>query len=165
MTIRRCVPSAALALSCAVALAACKSEPSAPAPGGGAVPSAGPAAGSEIEAGLAFLKAVARLNHKDEADAAWAELAALGAPRVRLTAAGQTAQLDIAGKTSGAHLLRFARLTSWREGATIKGVALGEVDLKIDKTDHKGPGRLLLEAKGDRWVATALEVDAAPATP
>ena len=163
MNFRRRVP-AFLALCCACALGACKSEQSAPA-SGAVAPSAGPAAGSEIEAGLAFLKVMAQLNHKDQADLAWGELAALGAPKVKLTAGGETVLLDIAGKTAGAHLLKFAKLTSLREGAIIRGVALGEVALKIDKVEHRGPGRLLLEAKGERWVATALEVDAAPAAP
>lgn len=160
MTARR--PVLIAALLCTALLAACKDGGSAAPPGGAGAPAAGPAAGSEIEAGLAFLKAVARLNHKDEAGAAWEELARLGAAKVRITAGGQAHELDAGARKSEVRLLRFARLQSWREGATIRGVTLGEVELKVDKADLKGAGRLALQAKGDRWVATALEVDVAP---
>jgi hypothetical protein len=63
----------------AAALVGCKSESSG---GSGSTSAEGPAAGSEIEASLTFLRAVAKLNHKDEADAAWAELEQLSGKKV-----------------------------------------------------------------------------------
>ena len=152
-------PASLLALCLALtATAACKSESSS---GSGDSPAAssGPAAGSEIEAGLGFLKAAAKLNHTDQADDAWAEMATFAGGKVKISAGSESGKFDLGDKHADAKLLRFSKLTSWRDGATIKGVLLGDVVLKFEKGEVRGPGKLHLEAKGDRWVARLLEVE------
>jgi hypothetical protein len=147
----------ALCLALAAATAACKSES-----GSGDSPAAassGPAAGSEIEAGLGFLKAAAKLNHKDQADDAWSEMTAFAGGKVKISAGSESGKFDLSDKKADAKVLRFSKLTSWREGATIKGVLLGDVELKFEKGEVRGPGKLHLTAKGDQWVVTLLEVE------
>jgi hypothetical protein len=159
-------PAALLALCAAftVGSIACKSDS-----GGSGSSASGPAAGSEIEAGLAFLKAVAKLNHRDQADDAWGEMSNFAGSKVKLLAGSESGRIDIAGKHTDAKLLRFSKLTTWRDGNTIKGLLLGDVELKFEKGEVRGPGKLHLDAKGDQWVATLLEVEpgepgGAPAT-
>ena len=162
----------ALFVALAFTAAACNKSDSGGGGGGGAAPAAssGPAAGSEIEAGLAFLKAAAKLNHKESVDEAWTDMAAFATSRVKLSAGSQSGKIDLGDKHSDAKILRFSKLTSWRDGATIKGVLLGDVELKFEKGEVRGPGKLHLEAKGDKWVVKELEVEpaapgAAPAAP
>jgi hypothetical protein len=148
----------ALCVALAAATAACKSESSGGS-GGSPAASSGPAAGSEIEAGLGFLKAAAKLNHKDQVDDAWTEMAAFAGGKVKISAGSESGKFDLSDKKADAKVLRFSKLTSWRDGATIKGVLLGDVELKFEKGEVRGPGKLHLQAKGDQWVATLLEVE------
>jgi hypothetical protein len=126
--------------------------------------STAPVEGTEIDAGLSFLKAAARLNHKEQQDDAWAELSVYGAPKVPITAGSETGFIDTAGRKTDAKVLRFSKLTAWKENGAVKGVLLGEVTLKFERGEVHGPGRLYLQPKDGQWIASALEVDAAAPT-
>jgi hypothetical protein len=145
--IQRALPLSALALALAATLPACKSAD---------LPD-----GSEIEAGTSFLNAFAKSAHKDEAEstAAWTDLRDLSSGKVKIKVAGQSLVLDPGGKTSEARLIRYARVTSLRDGSTVKGIHLEKLELLVGKQDHSGPAKLLMDTKGGKWVVSSIEME------
>jgi len=114
-----------------------------------------------VDAAIAFLKGFAQSQRSGEAgDTGWALAKENGAPKVALKVAGKEMEIDVAGaKSPDAHLMRFQKLSTLREGGTVKGVTLENVEMKIGNDAHSGKAKVLMEEKDGKWIVTSIEVD------
>jgi len=113
-----------------------------------------------VDAAVTFLKGLTHTSRPgEEGDMAWEAARANAAQAVTLKVAGKDLQLDLAAKKSDARLVRFQKVSTMREGATVKGVTLESVEMKIGEDAHSGKGTLRMEEKDGKWLVTALEVE------
>jgi len=113
-----------------------------------------------VDAALGFLKGLARSARKgDEGKQAWEMLKEHAGDKVALKIAGKGHDIDVAGHKSDARLLKFAKLSAWREGAHVKGVHLELMEFKVGGESHKGKGSVAMEEKDGKWTVTSIEVE------
>ena len=130
-----------------------------PAPEAVAVPKAEPER-PYVESALAFLKAFTHTSRTGPAgEQAWAELRATSIAKVPLKVAGKEMVIDTGAGLSGAQLVRFAKVSTWREALEVQGVAIEKLQLRVGDDDHTGKARLRLAEKDGKWLVQSLEVD------
>ena len=113
-----------------------------------------------VDSALAFLKAFTHTNRAGpEGEKAWEELRAVSADKVPLKIAGKELMIDVVAKETGAQLLRFAKVSTWREAQDVLGVTIEKAQLKVGDEEHTGKARLKLAEKDGKWIVQSLEVD------
>jgi hypothetical protein len=114
-----------------------------------------------VDAAITFLKGFAQSQRGGEAgETGWALAKENGAPKVALKVAGKEMEIDVAGaKSPDAHLMRFQKISTLRDGATVKGVTVEKVDMKIGNDAHTGKATVLMEEKDGKWIVTSIEVE------
>ena len=113
-----------------------------------------------VDAALAFLKSFTHTNRAGAAGAeAWDALRAASADKVAIKVAGKELALDAAAGKSDAQLVRFAKLSTWREGKDVKGVTLEEAELKVGADSQKGKARIAMSEKDGKWQVTSIEIE------
>ncbi|MGZ6143263.1 MAG: hypothetical protein ACXWLM_07990 [Myxococcales bacterium] len=150
----------------AAAPPAAKEAPAAaPAPAAKEAPAAAPApAAAEgrpyVDAALTFLKSFTHTNRSGAAGAeAWDALRTAAADKVTIKIGGKDLVLDAAAGKTDAQLVRFAKLSTWRDGKDVKGVTLDEVEFKVGADSQKGKAKLAMSEKDGKWTVDSIEVE------
>ncbi|GAC1551969.1 MAG: hypothetical protein NVS2B9_17540 [Myxococcales bacterium] len=113
-----------------------------------------------VSAALSFLRGLSRSARTGEAgEKGWAEARENAGDTVALKLSGKDLVIDLAGKKSDARLLRFSKVSTLRDGATIKGVTAENVQMQLGEEPHSGKAWLLMEATDGKWRVTSMEVD------
>lgn len=113
-----------------------------------------------VDAAVAFLRGLSHTARSGEAgEKGWAEARENAADAVTLKISGKDMVIDLAGKKSDARLLRFARISTLRDGATVKGVTADTVQMQLGDEPHSGKAWLMMDAKDGKWRVTSMEVD------
>jgi hypothetical protein len=123
-----------------------------------------PAAAAEsrpyVDAALTFLKSFTHTNRTGEAGAqAWTELRTASGDKVAIKVAGKDLILDAAGSKSDAQLIRFSKISTWREGKDVKGIHIEEAEIRIGADQHKGKAKLAMSEKDGKWVVQTIEIE------
>lgn len=156
---------AAAAPAAAAPAAAEPAKEAAPAPAAPAAKEAAPAAAPAegrpyVDAALAFLKSFTHTNRAGAAGAeAWDALRAASADKVSIKVAGKELTLDAAAGKTDAQLVRFSKLSTWRDGKDVKGVTLEEVEFKVGADSQKGKAKVAMSEKDGKWTVSAIEVE------
>ena len=126
-----------------------------------AAPAPAPAEGRPyVDAALAFLKSFTHTNRAGAAGAeAWDALRAAAADKVSIKIAGKDLTLDAAAGKTDAQLVRFSKLSTWRDGKDVKGVTLEEVEFKVGADSQKGKAKVAMSEKDGKWTVSAIEVE------
>jgi len=147
------------------AAAAAKANDAAPPPAPAAAKEATPPPPGEggrpyVDAALTFLKSFTHTNRAGDAGAqAWTALRAVSADKVAIKVGGKDLVLDAAGGKTEAQLVRFAKLSTWRDGNTVKGVTLDEAEFRVGSEPQKGKAKLAMSEKEGKWVVDSIEVE------
>lgn len=133
----------------------------APAPDAGTKEAPAPAEGRPyVDAALTFLKSFTHTNRTgDEGAQAWTALRAVSADKVPIKIAGKELTLDAASGKTDAQLVRFAKLSTWRDGKDVKGVTLDEVEFRVGSDVQKGKAKLAMSEKDGKWQVSSIEVE------
>lgn len=144
---------------------AAKAEPSAAAPAAAPaqVPAQAPSAEPSrpyVDSALTFLKAFSHTNRTGpEGEKAWADLRSVSVDKVPLKVGGKEIVIDAAAGQSNAILVRFAKVSTWREASDVQGVMFEKASLKVGDEEHTGKGRLKLAEKDGKWIVQSMEVE------
>ena len=139
--------------------AAAKTEPATPAADSAQAPKAD-APRPYVESALTFLRAFTHTNRTGpEGEKAWAELRSVSADKVPLKVAGKDLVIDAAAGHSNAMLIRFAKVSTWREALDIQGVTIEKTQLRVGEEEHSGKARLKLAEKDGKWIVESFEVE------
>ena len=134
-----------------------KTEPATPAPD--SAPKAD-APRPYVESALTFLRAFTHTNRTGpEGEKAWAELRSVSADKVALKVAGKDLVIDAAAGHSNAMLVRFAKVSTWREALDVQGVTIEKTQLRVGDEEHSGKARLKLAEKDGKWIVESFEVE------
>src|SRR5712692_6257590 len=148
---------AAPAKEAAPAPAAAKEAAPAPAAAKEAVPPP-PSEGGRpyVDAALTFLKSFTHTNRTGDAGAqAWTALRTASADKVTIKIGGKDLTLDAAGGKTDAQLVRFSKLSTWRDGKDVKGVTLEEAEFRVADAAQKGKAKVAMSEKDGKWVVTS----------
>ncbi|HXN83478.1 MAG TPA: hypothetical protein VN883_13465 [Myxococcales bacterium] len=113
-----------------------------------------------VSAALAFLKGLTHSTRGGDAgEKGWAEAREVAADKISFKVAGRDMELDLAGKKSGARVVRFEKVSTLRDGLAVKGVSVENIEVRIGTDAYRAKGRVMLDEKDGRWTVTALEID------
>jgi hypothetical protein len=113
-----------------------------------------------VESALTFLRAFTHTNRTGpEGEKAWAELRSVSADKVPLKVAGKDLVIDAAAGHSNAMLVRFAKVSTWREALDVQGVTIEKTQLRVGDEEHSGKARLKLAEKDGKWIVESFEVE------
>jgi hypothetical protein len=139
--------------------ASAKTEPATPAPDSAGAPKAD-APRPYVESALTFLRAFTHTNRTGpEGEKAWAELRSVSADKVPLKVGGKDLVIDAAAGHSNAMLVRFAKVSTWREALDVQGVTIEKTQLRVGDEEHSGKARLKLAEKDGKWIVESFEVE------
>jgi len=144
----------------APAAAPAKEAPPAAAPAAKETPPAPSEGRPYVDAALTFLKSFTHTNRPGDAGAeAWTALRTASADKVTIKIAGKDLVLDAAGGKTDAQLVRFSKLSTWRDGKDVKGVTLEEAEFRVGESQQKGKAKVGMSEKDGKWVVTSIEVE------
>jgi hypothetical protein len=113
-----------------------------------------------VDAAVAFLRGLAHSNRSGEAgDQGWEEAKAHAGDTVALKISGKDLVIDLAGKKSDARFLKFSKISTLRDGMTVKGVTAENVQIQVGAEPHSGKAFLMMDEKDGKWRVTSIEVD------
>jgi hypothetical protein len=113
-----------------------------------------------VDSALTFLKAFTHTNRSGpEGEKAWADLRSVSLDKVPLKVAGKELMIDAAAGHSNAQLIRFAKVSTWREAYDVQGVTIEKAQLRLGDEEHTGKARLKLAEKDGKWIVEWLEVE------
>jgi hypothetical protein len=113
-----------------------------------------------VDAALTFLKSFTHTNRTgDEGAQAWTALQTASADKVPIKIAGKELVLDAAAGKTDAQLVRFAKLSTWRDGNDVKGVTLEQVEFRVGPDQVKGKAKVAMSEKDGKWVVNSIEVE------
>lgn len=136
-----------------------KTEPATPAPDSAQAAKAD-APRPYVESALTFLRAFTHTNRTGpEGEKAWAELRSVSADKVPLKVAGKDLVIDAAAGHSNAMLVRFSKVSTWREALDVQGVTIEKTQLRVGDEEHSGKARLKLSEKDGKWIVESFEVE------
>src|SRR5882762_8393000 len=119
---------------------AAKTEPATSAPDSAQAPKAD-APRPYVDSALTFLKAFSHTNRTGpEGEKAWADLRSVSIDKVPLKVGGKEIVIDAAAGQSNAILVRFAKVSTWREASDVQGVTFEKAQLKLGDEEHTGKG-------------------------
>ena len=73
--------------------------------------------------------------------------------------AGKELVIDAQAGHSDAMLVRFSKVSTWREAFDVQGVTIEKAQIKVGDQDYTGKARLKLAEKNGKWVVESLEVE------
>jgi hypothetical protein len=163
-------PAAAPAKEAPPAAAPAKEAPPAAAPAKEAAPAPAAATATTppppsegrpyVDAALLFLKSFTHTNRSGDAGAeAWTALRTASADKVTIKIGGKDLVLDAAAGKTDAQLVRFSKLSTWRDGKDVKGVTLEEAEFRVGEAQQKGKAKVGMSEKDGKWVVTSIEVE------
>ena len=88
-----------------------------------------------------------------------ADLRSVSAEKVPVKVAGKELMIDATAGKSDALLVRFSKVSTWREAYDVQGVTIEKAQLKVGDEDHTGKGRLKLAEKDGKWIVQSMEVE------
>jgi len=144
---------------------AAKAEPSAAAPAAAPAQPAAAAPATEqarpyVDSAITFLKAFTHTNRTGpEGEKAWADLRSVSIEKVPLKVAGKEMMIDATAGHTDAQLIRFSKVSTWREAYDVQGVTIEKAQLKLGDEEHTGKGRLKLAEKDGKWIVLSLEIE------
>jgi hypothetical protein len=113
-----------------------------------------------VDAALTFLKSFTHTNRTgDEGAQAWTALRTASADKVTMKIAGKQLVLDAAAGQTDAQLVRFAKLSTWRDGSDVKGVTLEQVEFRVGPDTVKGKAKVAMSEKDGKWAVNSIEVE------
>jgi hypothetical protein len=113
-----------------------------------------------VDAAVAFLRGLAHSNRSGEAgEQGWAEAKEYSGDTVPLKISGKDMVIDLVGKKSDARFLKFSKISTLRDGATVKGVTAETMQIQLGAEPHSGKAFLLMDEKDGKWHVTSIEVD------
>jgi hypothetical protein len=113
-----------------------------------------------VDAAVAFLRGLAHSSRSGEAgEKGWAEAKEYAGDTVPLKVSGKDLVIDLAGKKSEARILRFAKISTLRDGTTVKGVTAESLQIQLGAEPHNGKAWLMMDEKDGKWRVTSIEVD------
>lgn len=112
-----------------------------------------------VGAALGFLKSFSHTNRKGpEGAEAWDALRTTAADKVVLKIGGKDLVLDTVAGQSDAQLVRFSKLSTWREGSEVKGVTLERAEFRTPEGQQQGHARISMSEKDGKWVVQSIEL-------
>src|SRR5438067_7550884 len=125
-----------------------------------AEPKAEAAARPYVDSAITFLTSLSHTNRSGDAGAkAWADLRSVSADKVPVKWAGKELMIDAQAGHSDAILVRFSKVSTWREAFDVQGVTIEKAQIKVGDQDYTGKARLKLAEKNGKWIAESLEVE------
>ncbi len=113
-----------------------------------------------VSAAIAFLKGLTHSTRGGDAgEKGWAEAREFAADKISFKVAGRDMELDLAGKKSGARVVRFEKVSTLRDGPVVKGVSVENIEVRLGTDAYRAKGRVMLDEKDGKWTVTALEID------
>ena len=113
-----------------------------------------------VDSALTFLTALTHANRPGDAGAkAWAELRAVSTEKVPLKWAGKDLVIDAAAGHSDAQLVRYSKVSTWREALDVQGVTIEKAQIRVGDQDYTGKARLKLSEKNGKWIVEAFEIE------
>ncbi len=113
-----------------------------------------------VDAAITFLKSFSHVNRPGETGTlAWDSLRAVSAPKVSLKLAGKEFTVDAAAGKADVQLVRFSKLTTWRDGATVKGVLLEQAEFHAGADQPKGKAKVAMSEKDGKWTVESIEIE------
>ena len=147
-------PEAAAAAAPATAAAAQPAQPSS------AQPKADAAARPYVDSAITFLTALTHTNRSGDAGVkAWADLRAVSPEKVPVKWAGKELVIDAAAGHSDAQLIRYSKVSTWREALDVQGVTIEKAQIRVGEQDYTGKARLKLAEKDGKWIVESFEIE------
>lgn len=113
-----------------------------------------------VDSALTFLTALTHANRPGDAGAkAWADLRTVSVEKVPLKFAGKDLVIDATAGHSDAVLVRYSKVSTWREALDVQGVTIEKAQLRVGDQDYTGKARLKLSEKNGKWIVEAFEVE------
>jgi hypothetical protein len=113
-----------------------------------------------VDSAITFLKAFTHTNRSGpDGEKAWAEMRAVSIEKVPLKVAGKDLIIDAAAGQSNAQLVRFSKVSTWREAFDVQGVTIEKAQLRVGDEEHTGKARLKLAEKDGKWIVQSLEIE------
>ena len=113
-----------------------------------------------VDSAITFLTSLSHTNRSGDAGAkAWSDLRSVSADKVPVKWAGKELMIDAQAGHSDAILVRFSKLSTWREAYDVQGVTIEKAQIKVGDQDYTGKARLKLAEKNGKWVVESLEVE------
>ena len=113
-----------------------------------------------VDSAITFLTSLSHTNRSGDAGTkAWSDLRAVSAEKVPVKWAGKELVIDAAGSRSDAILVRFSKVSTWREALDVQGVTIEKAQLRVGDQDYTGKARMKLAEKNGKWIVESLEVE------
>ena len=113
-----------------------------------------------VDSAITFLTSLSHTNRSGEAGTkAWADLRSVSADKVPLKWAGKELMIDAQAGRSDAILVRFSKVSTWREAYDVQGVNIEKAQIHVGDQDYTGKARMKLAEKNGKWIVESLEVE------
>ena len=113
-----------------------------------------------VDSAITFLTSLSHTNRSGDAGAkAWADLRSVSGDKVPVKWAGKDLMIDAQAGHSDAMLVRFYKVSTWREAYDVQGVTIEKAQIKVGDQDYTGKARLKLAEKNGKWIVESLEVE------
>jgi hypothetical protein len=113
-----------------------------------------------VDSAITFLTSLSHTNRSGEAGAkAWADLRSVSADKVPVKWAGKELMIDAQAGKSDAILVRFSKVSTWREAFDVQGVNIEKAQIHVGDQDYTGKARLKLAEKNGKWIVESFEVE------
>jgi len=113
-----------------------------------------------VDSAITFLTSLTHTNRSGDAGAkAWADLRSVSVDKVPVKWAGKELVIDAQGGHSDAMLVRFSKVSTWREAFDVQGVNVEKAQIRVGDQDYTGKARLKLAEKNGKWIVESLEVE------
>jgi len=113
-----------------------------------------------VDSAITFLTSLSHTNRSGDAGAkAWADLRSVSEDKVPIKWAGKDLVIDAQAGRSDAMLVRFSKVSTWREALDVQGVNIEKAQIRVGEQDYTGKARLKLAEKNGKWIVESLEVE------
>jgi hypothetical protein len=113
-----------------------------------------------VDSAITFLTSLTHTNRSGDAGVkAWADLRSVSVDKVPVKWAGKELVIDAQGGHSDAMLVRFSKVSTWREALDVQGVNIEKAQIRVGDQDYTGKARLKLAEKNGKWIVESLEVE------
>jgi hypothetical protein len=113
-----------------------------------------------VDTAVKFLSGLAHSARKGEkGQQGWAEVAESAADKVSIKIGGDEHTVDVGAKKSDVRLMKYQKLSTWRDGKDIKGVTAEVLEFKVGKEMKSGKGKVAMEEKDGAWKVTGITVE------
>ena len=113
-----------------------------------------------VDSAITFLTALTHTNRSGDAGVkAWADLRAVSVDKVPVKLAGKDLVIDAQAGHSDAQLIRYSKVSTWREAFDVQGVTIEKAQIRVGDQDYTGKGRLKLSEKNGKWIVESLEIE------